>query len=131
MEDEVRLLRWAVESIRRAKNLPGFPLASYSCVTSKGLESWEDVSRLLPGRSGLQCRCRWISDRARQSRKLPWSAPEDELLRQLMQERREKPRTWDETARALTERSQGIPRTGKQCRERWMNHLREEIKKYT
>lgn len=51
----------------------------------------------------------------------PWSRAEDDKLRELVQ--RYSPRNWSHLARMLGTRQ------GKQCRERWHNHLNPEIKK--
>lgn len=51
----------------------------------------------------------------------PWKAEEDERLLELV--RNFGPRSWAAIAVALQGRS------GKQCRERWLNHLNPEIKK--
>jgi hypothetical protein len=36
---------------------------------------------------------------------------------------------WTCVAERVNESSDCLPRTGKQCRERWQNHLRPDIKK--
>ena len=54
-------------------------------------------------------------------RKRPWTTQEDEMLHQLVAEHGTK--SWALCAAQLSERS------GKQCRERWHNHLDPEIKK--
>jgi hypothetical protein len=40
------------------------------------------------------------------------------------------PSRWKEVAALLNERVPGAERTGKQCRERWFNHLNPDINKY-
>ena len=59
--------------------------------------------------------------------KSSWSAKEDKQLPRLVadHETREKPVTqWSAIAKEL-----GTNRTGKQCRERWLNHLDPSINK--
>lgn len=51
----------------------------------------------------------------------PWTKEEDEILLKLVEE--EGPRNWTKLASRLSRRS------GKQCRERWLNHLNPDIKK--
>lgn len=51
----------------------------------------------------------------------PWSSAEDAKLRELV--RKYSPRNWSYLAKLLGTRQ------GKQCRERWHNHLNPEIKK--
>mmetsp|Transcript_5246 Transcript_5246/g.9170 ORF Transcript_5246/g.9170 Transcript_5246/m.9170 type:complete len:164 (-) Transcript_5246:903-1394(-) len=52
--------------------------------------------------------------------KRPWTDDEDEIILGLVQ--RHGPRRWNTLANYVP------GRCGKQCRERWMNHLRPEIK---
>jgi gas vesicle protein len=52
---------------------------------------------------------------------------EDNLLYEFVIER--KIRKWTKIANALSENLGGQPRSGKQCRERWHNHLDPDIKK--
>ncbi|XP_030522466.1 transcription factor MYB8-like [Rhodamnia argentea] len=52
----------------------------------------------------------------------PWTAVEDEVLMEYVQEHGEG--EWNRV-RLLT----GIPRSGKSCRLRWLNHLRPDLKK--
>jgi len=65
-------------------------------------------------------------------KKVPWGKQEDELLKKIMAEGEESI-PWTEVAKRFNE---NIPvmknineRTGKQCRERWRNHLNPEITK--
>lgn len=60
--------------------------------------------------------------------KAPWSSLEDDMLIQIIQEKG--PQHWKEIAVELNARSGiGVFRQGKQCRERWINHLDPSIKK--
>jgi hypothetical protein len=59
---------------------------------------------------------------------MPWSKKEDELLKNLVLKGDKKP--WAVIAHELNSVSKGVERTGKQCRERWRNHLDPDIKKY-
>ena len=59
---------------------------------------------------------------------MPWSREEDQLLKGIVGKNAEKP--WAVVAKELNQESKSIERTGKQCRERWRNHLNPEIKKY-
>jgi hypothetical protein len=60
--------------------------------------------------------------------KLLWTNKEDKLLKKIMQ--KEKEAVWSVIAASFNE-SSGTKKTGRQCRERWRNHLDPEIKKYT
>lgn len=53
--------------------------------------------------------------------KRPWTEEEDAMIRNLVSEYG--PRNWTKIAKHLPERH------GKQCRERWFNHLDPTIKK--
>ena len=53
--------------------------------------------------------------------KKPWTLEEDERIRELVQEYGAK--NWTRIAKHIPERQ------GKQCRERWYNHLDPNIKK--
>ncbi|OMJ95340.1 hypothetical protein SteCoe_1242 [Stentor coeruleus] len=54
-----------------------------------------------------------------------WSEEEDELLKQLFEEFGVT--KWGFIAKTIETRLENINRTGKQCRERWHNHLNPEI----
>jgi hypothetical protein len=62
-----------------------------------------------------------ISDASKDMLKRSWTKMEDELLMQLVQQFG--PRRWTAIANQLPHR------TGKQCRERWHNHLEPNVKK--
>jgi hypothetical protein len=57
----------------------------------------------------------------------PWTQREDEILEQIIKEKGAK--KWKEIAIELNNRvgNQKLFRQGKQCRERWINHLDPEI----
>ena len=92
------------------------------------MTDWESVATLVPGRTGSQCRYRWLSDRDKQSSKMPWSTKEDDVLKKILAQDSEKP--WAVVAQKFNEASKSVVRTGKQCRERWRNHLDPTLKKY-
>ncbi|CAG9321814.1 unnamed protein product [Blepharisma stoltei] len=62
-----------------------------------------------------------------QSDRKPWSPEEDEAIRNLVEEFGTK--KWTFLAQLLSERYGISDRTGKQCRERWHNHLESGIVK--
>lgn len=57
------------------------------------------------------------------TKRVPWTAAEDVELNAIVSEYEERPRQWKEISKRMT------GRTGKQCRERYHNHLRQGIKK--
>ena len=60
--------------------------------------------------------------------RVPWRQEDDELLAQLVAELG--PNRWPEIARRLAMVSaEAPPRAGKQCRERWFNHLSPQVSK--
>ena len=61
------------------------------------------------------------SKKPKSNRKRPWTEKEDALLIKLVE--KYGPVRWSSIARSIT------GRLGKQCRERWHNHLNPEIKK--
>jgi hypothetical protein len=55
-----------------------------------------------------------------------WSEEEDDILRRLVSERGQ--RRWTEIASRMHEIIGRFDRNGKQCRERWFNHLNSDLK---
>ncbi|KAH6779843.1 Homeodomain-like protein [Perilla frutescens var. hirtella] len=84
-------------------------------------KSWKKIAGCLPGRADVQCLHRWQKVLNPDLVKGPWSKEEDSLLVELVGKSGEK--KWSEIAERLP------GRMGKQCRERWNNHLKPEINK--
>eukprot|EP00359_Climacostomum_virens_P005967 CAMPEP_0204905952 /NCGR_PEP_ID=MMETSP1397-20131031/5714_1 /ASSEMBLY_ACC=CAM_ASM_000891 /TAXON_ID=49980 /ORGANISM="Climacostomum Climacostomum virens, Strain Stock W-24" /LENGTH=249 /DNA_ID=CAMNT_0052074905 /DNA_START=9 /DNA_END=754 /DNA_ORIENTATION=+ len=61
------------------------------------------------------------------SERRPWTTEEDEAIRELVQEHGTK--HWTDIAQLMEERFLIKGRTGKQCRERWHNHLDPGVSK--
>lgn len=60
--------------------------------------------------------------------KAPWTKEEDEILTEIVQEKG--PHRWKNVALELAKRSGSVfLRQGKQCRERWINHLDPKLRK--
>jgi len=89
-------------------------------VAQLGPQAWKCIVRHFPGRSDLQCQQRWQKVLDPGLVKGPWSKEEDETIRRLVG--LHGPRRWSEIARHLP------GRVGKQCRERWHNHLSPAIR---
>ncbi|XP_059353193.1 myb-related protein A-like [Daphnia carinata] len=84
-------------------------------------EVWENVASFFEDRSDVQCQHRWTKVVNPQLVKGPWTKEEDDLVVQLVH--RYGPKKWTQIAKHLN------GRIGKQCRERWHNHLDPNINK--
>jgi Myb-like DNA-binding domain len=90
-------------------------------VTDFGGKSWKKIASRLPGRTDVQCLHRWQKVLKPGLIKGPWTAEEDAKVIKLVQIHGNK--KWSFIARQLK------GRLGKQCRERWYNHLNPDINK--
>uniref|UniRef100_A0A182W6Z3 Uncharacterized protein n=1 Tax=Anopheles minimus TaxID=112268 RepID=A0A182W6Z3_9DIPT len=84
-------------------------------------ERWDMISRLLKDRTDVQCQQRWTKVVNPDLIKGPWTKEEDDKVVALVT--KYGPKKWTLIARHLR------GRIGKQCRERWHNHLNPNIKK--
>ena len=83
--------------------------------------NWKRISECLDGRTDVQCLHRWQKVLRPGLVKGPWTKEEDESVIRLVTKYGVK--SWSFIARQLH------GRLGKQCRERWYNHLNPEINK--
>ncbi|XP_036959584.1 v-myb avian myeloblastosis viral oncogene homolog-like 2a isoform X2 [Acanthopagrus latus] len=90
-------------------------------VNSVGKKDWKTIASFLPGRSELQCVQRWKKHLDPELIKGYWSKEEDEKIVELVG--KYGTGHWSLIARHLK------GRMGKQCRERWHNHLDPLVKK--
>ena len=90
-------------------------------VAANAGRNWKNIATHLPGRSDVQCLHRWQKVLKPGLVKGPWTPQEDAHVVELVQKYGQK--KWSFIASQL----QG--RLGKQCRERWYNHLDPGIKK--
>jgi len=90
-------------------------------VEEHGAKNWKLISTGLPGRSEVQCLHRWQKVLKPTLVKGPWTADEDRKVIELVGKYGAK--KWSLIASNLP------GRIGKQCRERWHNHLNPEISK--
>ncbi|XP_072378636.1 myb-related protein B isoform X5 [Diabrotica undecimpunctata] len=102
--------RWSKEEDARLKQL----VEEYS-------EKWDVIAEHFPDRSDVQCQQRWTKVVNPDLVKGPWTKEEDEKVIELVNKYGAK--KWTLIARHLK------GRIGKQCRERWHNHLNPKIKK--
>lgn len=84
-------------------------------------ENWELIAAEFADRSDVQCQQRWTKVVNPELVKGPWTKEEDEKVMELVA--KYGPKKWTLIARHLK------GRIGKQCRERWHNHLNPSIKK--
>ncbi len=84
-------------------------------------KNWRRIAETLPGRTDVQCLHRWQKVLNPELVKGPWTDDEDNLVLRLVAEHG--PQKWTFIAEHLP------GRIGKQCRERWHNHLNPRIKK--
>ncbi|XP_039836143.1 transcription factor MYB3R-1-like isoform X4 [Panicum virgatum] len=88
--------------------------------TYKG-KNWKKIAECFPGRTDVQCLHRWQKVLNPELVKGPWSKEEDDIIIQMVNKLG--PKKWSTIAQALP------GRIGKQCRERWHNHLNPGINK--
>ncbi|CAH0550998.1 unnamed protein product [Brassicogethes aeneus] len=102
--------RWSKEEDARLKQL----VDEYN-------EKWDIIASHFKDRSDVQCQQRWTKVVNPELVKGPWTKEEDEKVIELVNKYGAK--KWTLIARHLK------GRIGKQCRERWHNHLNPKIKK--
>jgi len=90
-------------------------------VDENGSKNWDIVAKQLPGRTEESCTMRWQKVIKPTYVKGPWTEEEDKRLMDLVKTCGAK--RWTHIAGELPGRN------GKQCRERWHNHLNPEITK--
>jgi len=90
-------------------------------VERNGAKNWKLIAERLPGKTDVQCLHRWQKVLKPTLIKGPWTADEDIKVMELVKQFG--PKKWSVIASYLP------GRIGKQCRERWHNHLNPEINK--
>ncbi|KAM7255992.1 hypothetical protein ACFE04_011733 [Oxalis oulophora] len=100
----------------------GFPDETLrNAVTVFKGKSWKKIAEFFPARSEVQCLHRWQKVLNPDLIKGPWTQEEDDKIVEMVS--KYGPTKWSLIAKALP------GRIGKQCRERWHNHLNPDIKK--
>ncbi|XP_061995324.1 transcription factor MYB3R-3-like [Rosa rugosa] len=84
-------------------------------------KNWKRIAECVRGRTDVQCLHRWQKVLSPDLVKGFWSKEEDDLIIELVAKQGNK--KWSEIAKSLP------GRIGKQCRERWHNHLNPDIKR--
>jgi len=90
-------------------------------VAENGGKNWKQIASSVPGKSPTQCLHRWQRVLNPNVVKGPWKAEEDNHLRKLVEKIGSK--HWSRIAQEMSGRN------GKQCRERYINHLKPDILK--
>ena len=93
-----------------------------AAVATNSARNWKKIASSLPNRTDVQCLHRWQKVLRPGLVKGPWTADEDCRLVELIQQHGV--RRWSFLAKQLH-----TGRLGKQCRERWYNHLDPAINK--
>ncbi|XP_075757476.1 myb-related protein B isoform X4 [Pelodiscus sinensis] len=104
-------VKWTHEEDERLKML----------VKQFGQSDWKFLASHFPNRSDQQCQYRWLRVLNPDLVKGPWTKEEDQKVIELVKKFGTK--QWTLIAKYLK------GRLGKQCRERWHNHLNPEVKK--
>ncbi|NXF39718.1 MYBA protein, partial [Nyctibius bracteatus] len=104
-------MKWTRDEDERLKKL----------VEQNGTDDWAFIASHLQNRSDFQCQHRWQKVLNPELVKGPWTKEEDQRVIELVQ--KYGPKRWSLIAKHLK------GRIGKQCRERWHNHLNPEVKK--
>lgn len=102
---------WSLQEDQNLQNL----------VKKHGAKNWKTISEFFPDRTDVQCLHRWQKVLNPDLVKGPWTADEDAVVMKLVQTYG--PHHWSIIASHLP------GRIGKQCRERWHNHLNPNIKR--
>ncbi|XP_010543303.1 PREDICTED: myb-related protein 3R-1 [Tarenaya hassleriana] len=109
--------------IRRAKGgwTPEEDDTLKKAVTMYKGKSWKKIAEFFPDRTEVQCLHRWQKVLNPELVKGPWTQEEDDKIIELV--KKFGAAKWSVIARSLP------GRIGKQCRERWHNHLNPNIRK--
>ena len=90
-------------------------------VLKHGAKCWKKISSHFNNKTDVQCLHRWQKVLNPKLVKGPWTPEEDQIVIDMV--RKYGPKNWSRVASALS------GRIGKQCRERWHNHLNPDIKR--
>ncbi|CAK8691352.1 transcriptional activator Myb-like [Clavelina lepadiformis] len=107
----VNKTRWTSDEDDKLKQL----------VDKHGMDDFQKIASFFEDRSDVQCLQRWQKVLSPELVKGPWTKEEDEMVVDLV--KKYGPKKWSLISKHLK------GRIGKQCRERWHNHLNPDIKK--
>jgi hypothetical protein len=120
-EEEIQLLIYFVRQYSQMNNVTPLVMSE---------DDWEEIAKLLPRRLADCCKEKWMSLHHIHIHDAPWTNEEDAILVELIHKYGLK--KWTLIARELNKKacqSSKVFRQGKQCRERWINHLDPSINK--
>ena len=83
---------------------------------------------MVPGRNASQCHYKWSLTQKPGNTKIPWTSEEDQVLIQIIEKKGIQ--GWASIAKELNSKFFVNSRLGKQCRERWFNHLDHDIARF-
>ncbi|CAK91710.1 unnamed protein product (macronuclear) [Paramecium tetraurelia] len=122
-EEDKQILIWIVLKI-----------CSRDCINIRKIPTkvWEEVELLMSRRTIELCKNKWNDLLKLSLQQTPWTQEQDEQLIQLINQSKEDgmQNKWCKIANLLNKHFKDSPRTGKQCRERWNNHLNPEINRH-
>ncbi|XP_020397825.1 transcription factor MYB3R-2-like isoform X3 [Zea mays] len=121
--NSISVLRRTTGPIRRAKGgwTPEEDETLQKAVVAFKGRNWKKIAEFFQDRTEVQCLHRWQKVLNPELIKGPWTQEEDEKIIDLVG--KYGPTKWSIIAKSLP------GRIGKQCRERWHNHLNPEIRK--
>lgn len=108
----------ASSNFKKAKWTPEEDQLLIQSVTTHGTTNWTIVSHIIPGRSGKQCRERWLNQLNPELTKNTWTPEEDEIL---IQKQAQYGNKWSEISKFLPGRS------GNNIKNRWSYLSRHRI----
>ncbi|CAD8085201.1 unnamed protein product [Paramecium sonneborni] len=91
---------------------------------------WSAIASMMPRRDAFKCKQKWLQMLKLPLQQAPWTLAEDNLLQKIISEfqSQNKGNKWSQIATSLNKANdQQVHRNGKQCRERWNNHLNPNI----
>lgn len=119
-EDEILLLVFLVQHYCKIHDIDPVNMT---------IEQWDLIASMFPRRSGEICQEKWLSLHQVSIHHAPWTPNEDSILLDLI--KKYGLRKWAAIAREMNQKLSNplVFRQGKQCRERWINHLDPSINK--
>ncbi|KAG8513376.1 Myb-related protein B, partial [Galemys pyrenaicus] len=114
-------VKWTHEEVRDSAGQCQGDEQLRTLVRQFGQQDWKFLASHFPNRTDQQCQYRWLRVLNPDLVKGPWTKEEDQKVIELVKKYGTK--QWTLIAKHLK------GRLGKQCRERWHNHLNPEVKK--